>query len=123
MYLASTLVDDLHSAYHRYVIKAFEIKIPGEKVESIYKGNINAMSIEKDYENDHFPILYVNVNLPQSTMLNYQFRLPTEFVRMKKLRTWRLCAMMQVILAEEKVSFYISRLRRENGESIQIHLQ
>lgn len=66
MYLSSTAVSDLHSAYHRYIIKAFEIKIPGEDPIKVYAGNINAMSIEKDYENDHFPILYINVNLQQT---------------------------------------------------------
>lgn len=51
------------TAYHRYIISSFDILIPNEDPIKVLAANINYMSIEKDFDHDHFPILYFNLNI------------------------------------------------------------
>lgn len=48
---------------YKYRINLLEVVIPGKDTVSILPANINSIGIEKDFDNDHFPILYLSVNM------------------------------------------------------------
>ena len=53
----------LQNTYYRYIMHPIDIIIPGEQTETVLVSHIKSFSIEKDFDNDFFPILQININL------------------------------------------------------------
>jgi len=56
--------------HYKYRISLLEIVIPGQDTVTLKTPNINSMGIEKDFDNDHFPILHLSLNIPPELYFN-----------------------------------------------------
>ena len=49
--------------HYKYRLPLVEVIIPGKDPIQLQSANVNSIGIEKDFDNDHFPILYLNMNI------------------------------------------------------------
>lgn len=69
---------------HRYLVNKMEIIFPGDlDTYNVNIGSIAAITIEKDYDRDSFPVFCVSVNIPQVVWYNILQNKTTTKVRIR----------------------------------------